>query len=77
MGQCQQANNLAVSEEILGPIHEEGSHLANCMACQCACKSSKDLADKILGGDSRTNIPSPVVKQSSGDKVGIVQISCM
>lgn len=53
----------------LGPIHEEGPHLANCMACQCACKTSKDFADNILGCDSRTNIPASQVKQTSGDKV--------
>ncbi|KAG0615652.1 hypothetical protein M758_5G058100 [Ceratodon purpureus] len=53
----------------LGPIHEEGPHIANCMACQCSCKTSKDLADKILGGDTRTNISDPKVKQTSGDNV--------
>ena len=46
--------------------------MANCMACQCACKSSKDLADKILGVDTRTNIPDPKVKLNSGDKVSIL-----
>lgn len=50
-------------EGSLGPIHEEGPQIGNCMACQCACQTSKDLADKILGGDSRTNIPDPKVKQ--------------
>lgn len=67
MFSCQQHNKCTVSD--LGPIHEEGPHMANCMACQCACKTSKDLADKILGGDTRTTIPEPKVKQTSGDKV--------
>lgn len=55
-----------VTEGSVGPIHEEGPHMANCMACQCACKTSKDLADKILGGDSCTNIiTDPKVKPQS------------
>ena len=68
---CQQHKNCAVSDGSLGPIHEEGPHIANCMACQCSCKTSKDLADKILGGDTRTNISDPKVKQTSGDNVSL------
>ena len=67
----------AISEGSPGPIHEEGPHMANCMACQCACKTSKDLADKILGGDSRTNIPDPKVRQHSQDKVSTHVNMCM
>jgi hypothetical protein len=47
---------LVLCEALLGAIHEQGPGVSQCVACQCVCKTSKDLADKILGGDTRTNV---------------------